>query len=111
MVPRLKAGVWVDAQVRACNGAAIPLYVLHRGDPDAGMILIKLIRETGRAMVLSPMRQLDESMAWFRATGPEPVDEAEADAYVARQHKVDPDIWVIEIEDRDGRWAPDAPVV
>jgi len=103
--------VWVDAQVRVCNGAAIPLYVVNRGDPDAGMVLIKLVREIGRAQVLSPMRQMDESLAWFRATGPDPVEEAAADAYIARQRDIDPDIWVIEIEDRDGRWMPDAPIV
>ena len=111
MIPRLKAEIWVTAQVRVCNRESIPLYVLHRGDPDAGMVLIKLIRETGRAMVLSPMRQIDESLAWLRATGPEPVDETVADAYIARQRQFDPDIWAIEIEDPDARWAPDDPIV
>ncbi len=111
MIPRLKAGIWVSAQVRVCNRGSIPLYVLHRGDPDAGMVLIKLIQEMGRATVLSPMRQMDESLAWFRATGPDPVEEAVANAYIARQRDIDPDLWAIEIEDLSARWAPDDPII
>jgi hypothetical protein len=111
MIPRLKAEIWVTAQVRVCNLHSIPFYVLHRGDPDAGMVLVKLIREAGRAVVLSPLRQMDETLAWMRATGPDPVDEAEADAYIARQRDFDPDLWAIEIEDLAQRWAPDAPIV
>ena len=64
MIPRLRAQLWVDAQSRRCSGMAIPFYVVRRGDADAGMVLIKLIREAGRAEVLTPERRDDDSLAW-----------------------------------------------
>lgn len=111
MIPRLRAQLWVDAQSRRCSGLAIPFYVVRRGDSDAGMVLIKLIREAGRAEVLSPERREDDSLAWRRATGPEPVEDAAAEAYLARQIGFDPDLWIVEIEDPGRRWDPDAPVL
>lgn len=111
MIPRLRAQLWVDAQSRRCSGLAIPFYVVRRGDADGGMVLIKLIREAGRAQVLAPERRDDESLAWRRATGPEPVEDDKAEAYLARQVDFDPDLWIVEIEDPRGLWEPDAPLV
>jgi hypothetical protein len=51
--------------------------------------------------VLSQMRTDDGALAWLRATGAAPVDQAAADAYVARQVRFDPDIWVLEFDAPD----------
>jgi hypothetical protein len=74
--------------------------VLRKGDPDAGSVLVVLHGREGFS-VLSQTRAADGSLAWMRATGPAPVDQEGADAYVARQVKFDPDLWVLEFEAPD----------
>lgn len=104
MEAKLKARLWVQAQVRACMAAGISATVARRGDPDAGAILLKI--NQGGAVgcsVLSQVRDAQGRLAWMRGTGPDPVPENQADAYIARQVDRDYDLWVVEIEDRSGR--------
>ncbi len=103
MEPRLKTKMQVMAAVRLCTVRAIPIAIARRGDEDAGTILIKLNRLEHGVTVLAQTRLPQGELAWLRATGEAPVDEAAADAYIARQVQRDPDLWVIEIEDREGR--------
>jgi hypothetical protein len=108
---RLRSGVWVQAQLRLCDRAAIPFVVQRRGDPDAGAILIKLDRGAGGILVLSRGYLPDGRRAWVRAMGEKAVSEAEADAYLTRQIDFDPDIWILAIEDGGGRYQPDGQVI
>ena len=101
MEPRLKTKVQVMAAVRLCAVHAIPIVVARR--EDAGTILIKLNQLERGVTVLAQTRTALGDLAWLRATGAAPVDEATADAYIARQVRRDPDLWVVEIEDREGR--------
>lgn len=98
MEARLKTGIWVKALIRRCDLAAIPIAVIARGDADAGAIVLKFNGGEAGCSVLSQARGQDGDLLWMRSTGPAPVGEAEADAYIDRQRGRDPDIWVIEIE-------------
>jgi hypothetical protein len=101
MTVRVKAGIWVQMALRMGNANGRFGAVLRKGDPDAGGILVVLRGREGLS-VLSQTRGADGEMNWLRATGPAPVDQAAADAYVDRQVKFDPDLWVIEFESPDG---------
>ena len=111
MEARLKSGLWISALVRRCDVAAIPIAVLARGDADAGAILLKFNGGAAGCRVLAQARAQNGELVWMRATGIEPVGEADADAYIARQRKRDPDIWVVEIEDQSAEKVIDGPIL
>lgn len=104
---RLTAGFWVDAYLRRLSLEGIAAYVTRRGDATAGAVLVKCARMDGTAV--AHQRVLDlmtEQRRWeVLIDGP----EREVDAAIARQSTFDPDLWVIEIEDRHGRTMLDAP--
>jgi len=108
--PRLKAEIWVKALIRRCEVAGAQAMVVRRGDAQSGVVLVKVNRLDRSASVYSPARAGDGSLIWMAGTGPEPVPEPEADAYIERQRKFDPDLWVVEIEDRAGRHFLQEPV-
>ena len=92
MLPRLKAEVWVSAHIRRCHLAGTPAFLVKRGDDTAGSVLLKINSLGAGCVVLTPTFAPDGSRAWMRGTGPEPVPEADADAYIGRQLKYDPDV-------------------
>lgn len=100
MEPRVKAGIWVSMALRLGDIAGRPGAVLRKGDPDSGGILCVLHSRNG-LVVLSQIRDAEGRAAWLRSTGPAPVDQETADAYVERQVKRDPDLWVLEFETPD----------
>jgi hypothetical protein len=98
--PRVKAGLWVSMALRMGDRTGRPGVVVRKGDPDAGGILVVLHGPAGLT-VLTQIRGSSGQVDWMRATGASPVDQTEIDAYIARQVKFDPDIWVLEFEAPD----------
>ncbi|HXT78223.1 MAG TPA: DUF1491 family protein [Acetobacteraceae bacterium] len=97
---RLKAGLWVRMALRMGDLNSKPGVVLRKGDPDAGGILVVLHGRDGFC-VLSQVRAADGTPAWMRRTGGNPVDQETVDAFLARQVRIDPDLWVLEFEAHD----------
>ncbi len=98
--PRVKAGIWVSMALRMGNADGRYGAVIRKGDADAGGILV-VLRHGSQVSVLSQIRSADGEQAWMRATGAGPVDDETASAYIARQVKFDPDLWVLEFESPD----------
>ena len=108
-MPRLKSALYVQAVIRRAEVAGAGAYLVRRGAEEAGSVFVKLNRLDGTCVVLSPARRGEERV-WTRPLG-ETTDEARASDYFARQIRFDPDIWIVEIEDREGRAFVDEPIV
>jgi hypothetical protein len=97
---RLTADFWVAAYRARLEALGIPVYVSRRGDPTAGAVLVKLATLDGLARLFGRMSTLEGAQRWeIVAEGAErEVDEAAARAWAR-----DPDLWLVELEDRQGR--------
>ena len=106
---RLKSGIWVAAYIRRAQIEGAQAMLRRRGADEAGAVFIKVSRLDGTAEVFGPAPQtaFDEARptdrAFIRTLKTQPATEADAEAYLQRQLKFDPDIWIVEVEDRAGR--------
>ncbi len=101
MTPRLTAGFWVQAYLNRLRLAQIPAFVVKRGDDTGGAVMIKQSPLDGTASL--HQRQFDvlaDARRWIEIARSA---ETEIDALLARERARDPDLWVIEVEDREGR--------
>jgi hypothetical protein len=110
MTARLKSGIFVRALIRRVEVAGASAYVARKGSEEAGAIFIKIARLDGTCTILNQARGADGERVWARPLG-ELSDEDKANTYFERQIKYDPDLWIVEIEDREGRSFVDEPVV
>ena len=102
---RLKADIWIMAHVRRCSAEGVPATVVQKGDERGGVLLLKLNWLELGCRVLSQTTDMDGNRAWMAAFDGKLVPEKEADDYISRAMGRDPDLWVVEIEHRDG-WHP-----
>lgn len=107
---KIKAGIWVQAQIRMCDINCIPIMVRHKGDADSGAILLKLDQGNAGCSVLSQVRDIDGNPGWMYGGGGQFIPEGDAESYIKRQIQRDPDLWVLEIEDQQGRYELDGKI-
>ncbi|WHZ35874.1 DUF1491 family protein [Sagittula sp. MA-2] len=100
-MPRLTARFWVDAYLTRLRLHDIPAFVVAHGDDTAGAVLVKLATLDGKARAFT--RSFDLATGERVWTDLVSGDEREVDAAISRQRGFDPDLWVIEVEDRAGR--------
>ena len=100
MGPRLTSEFWVQAYLRRLSQADIPAFVTAKGDATAGAVLVKQSPLDGTATAWQRSYNLDGDRVWVALSEGA---EAEVDAALCRQRGFDPDIWIIEVEDRAGR--------
>lgn len=104
---RLTAELWVQAYLTRLRLSDLPAFVVARGDSTAGAVIVKQNPLDGTAKAFQ--RSIDiftGNRMWVSlAEG----SESEVDDVIKRQMQFDPDLWVIEVEDRDRRHLLDEP--
>lgn len=102
---RLKSEIWVHALLRRCFVAGLYGAVLRNGAAEAGAIYVVIDRLDGTVKVLGPPPGSaidEEGERLWSEVAPPVTSPADVAAFIARVAKFDPDIWVVEIEDRAG---------
>jgi hypothetical protein len=113
---RLKSEIWVKAFLRAQQVAGRYGAVLRKGADEAGAVYVVVNHLDGTLHVFGPApgASIDAQgeRRWRIELSP-PAGEAEVSAFLARRTAFDPDVWIVEVEDRTGTAglaaAPDSP--
>ena len=108
--PRLKAGIFVRALIRRVQVAGASAFVIRSGAEEAGSIILKIAKLDGNVLVLNQARNAKGELVWSQALGGW-TGEARAGEWCDKQVKFDPDLWIVEIEDREGRAFVDEEIV
>ncbi len=99
---QIDTDIWVYALVRRAHQGGAFATIERKGDARGGAVLVKLVnRRADSVRLLSEATRGDGERVWMQPI--KAVTEADIDAYIARQVRIDPDMWVVEIDDPDGR--------
>ena len=108
--PRLKAGIFVRALLRRAEVAGASAFIVRKGAEEAGAVILVVSRLDGSCLILNQARNGKGELVWARALG-DWGEEAKARAWLDKQVRFDPDLWIVEIEDRQGRAFVDEAIV
>jgi hypothetical protein len=108
--PRLKAGIFVRALIRRAQAGGASAFVVRKGAEEAGAVILTLSRLDGTCLLLNQARDGKGELVWAKPLG-DWGDEAKARGWLDKQVRFDPDLWIVEIEDREGRAFVDEPIV
>ncbi len=98
----LSSDLWVSALIRRAQIEGAYATVVKKGDDRAGSVIVKAYDTSTRtARLFTEAFGTDGDRLWIQPVTSD--SESELDAYIARQRGYDPDLWVVEIEDRQGR--------
>lgn len=104
---RLKSEFWVRAYMRRLEAEGMPCVIVRRGNAEAGAIYITINRLDRTVLAFGPapagLSDAGSERRFVPLFEGRAVDEQEASERLAREADFDPDIWIVEAEDRAGR--------
>jgi hypothetical protein len=107
---RLKSALWVAAYLRRCQVEGAFAVVRRRGAEEAGAVFVRISRLDGTSDLYGPAPQslVDDAprgadRSFVPSLKDQPASDAAVDAYLEREVKFDPDVWIVEVEEPTGR--------
>ena len=100
---RIPTAVWVDAHLRKFQADGKSFYIVNKGAYATGTVLLKINTLGQGCLLLQQQRNLDGELGWMKLFKGEISPEPEVDDFIRRALDRDPDLWVVEIEDRAGQ--------
>ena len=108
MYDHLKSYLVVESASILARENGIPIYILKKGDPDSGVIYIKIDTLDGNVVLLrrnfNYVIDKDKSFIEYVNLFPnQKVNNSEVNNKINSETLIDPDCWVVEIEDKNGK--------
>lgn len=102
---RLRSDIWVSAFLRQSMIDGLYGAVVRKGAPEAGAVYVVVNHLDGTCHLFGPAPgpafSDDGDRRWSEELKP-PATLVDVDALITRRSRFDPDIWVVEIEDKSG---------
>ncbi len=106
-VARIRTDFWVSAYIRRCEVNGVVAVLRRRGAAEAGAVMIKVDRLDGTSVLLGPAPQSeagdDGGRSFVQVHRDAVIESLDAEARLKREIGFDPDLWIVEVEDRQGR--------
>lgn len=109
---RLRSDFWVSAYLRRCSIGGLDAVLRRRGAAEAGAIFVKVDHLDGTASLYGPAPQalvFDHGVDRLFAPVLERVAPLDIEERVKREARFDPDLWLVEVDSREGRHDLDMP--
>ncbi|MGC6453160.1 MAG: DUF1491 family protein [Candidatus Puniceispirillaceae bacterium] len=104
---RLKTEMLVAAAIRTASAELVDCVVIRRGNAEAGAILIHMDALDGRHMLLARALDFDGAYSWRAVLAGESgdgwTDREAVETRLAREMDIDPDAWILGVQDARGR--------
>lgn len=95
---RLPAHLEIASMIRLAESKGGMATVLHKGERDAGTILLVTLFRGQEAKLYERMPQLDGTRAFVQTKFQDSEKPYEFSDYLTRRSQQDPDIWVLEVD-------------
>jgi len=105
---RLRSDIFVAALLRRAQSAGAFAALRRRGAAEAGAIFVLVDRRDGAAALYGPAPSSEDAppgvdRVFARMHADAWCDPAALETRLQRELTFDPDLWIVEIEDRQGR--------